>query len=64
VPPSHHAPQVRGRDPPGINPNQAYIYFTARVKEISETGEIPRSRYSLGTTILVGCSFYRTRKGD
>jgi hypothetical protein len=36
-------PKYIGRDPPRINPNQAYIYFTARVKEISETREIPRS---------------------
>src|SRR2546428_12913929 len=45
--------------------NSSMFYFTARVKGLvlkSEFGEIPPSGSSLGTTILIGWSFYRASK--
>jgi hypothetical protein len=47
---------------------RASFYFTARVKggsfpAVCRSGEIPRSRLSLGTSILAGCSFYTVSKG-
>ena len=39
-----------------VHAEQAYIYFTARVKCLP-SGEIPRSCYSRGTAILLGSPF-------